>query len=295
MRATGSATSLVRPTCRQGRQETGRSAACRPGPDIHVQAGRQHTLQNRPTCPGSVLRMRCRALAVPVRARLVPARGRLPRASSALASSARRPRAAPAPRGSTTSSAPGRTRTHPGRVPPRRPVRPVRPPGRRGRDIQGNPSIRVGAIRALSRHRDIRDRSSPGRSRADRDSHMRRRRPSGHLERGRMERHRDTSLPRSGYLPGRLVRGKAAASTRRLSSRGLASTVKAGQVPGRDRGPGRPPTVRPNRGRPPSLDTGNASLARGRPAMGKTTSQPGSPDPASSCPASLGLEMDLGQ
>ena len=238
--------------------------------------------------------MRCLALAARGHARRVPARGRLPLASSVPANSARRPRAPRGPRRSTIRSGPGRTLTHPARVPPRR------PPDRRGRGIQGNPVIRVWCIRALSRHRDIRGRRSPGRRRADRDSRMRGRRPSGHRARGRMDSHLDTSPPRSGHPPGHLVRGRAAASSRRLSSRGLASTVKAGQVPGRGLDLGRPSTARRNPSRPPSLDTGNRNLARGRPATGKTSSRPGSKDragshPASSGPDSSALEMDLGQ
>ena len=233
--------------------------------------------------------MRCLALAARGHGRRVPARGRLPLASSVPANSARRPRAARGPRRSTIRSGPGRTRTHPARVPPRR------PPDRRGRGIQGNPVIRVWCIRALSRYRDIRGRRSPGRPRADRDSRMRGRRPSGHRARGRMDSHRGTSPPRSGHPPGHLVRGKAAASSPRLSSRGLASTVKAGQVPGRGLDLGRPYTARRNLSRPPSLDTGKRNLARGRSAMGKTSSRPGSKDRAGSHPASSAPEMDLGQ
>ena len=246
-RAAGNVNAHAPRTCRRA-HAPGRSGARRPGPATrHVQAGSRCTTRDR---PGSVRRTRCRALAARGHDPPAPARGRLPRARPAQASRARR-RAARGPRGTTTRSGRGLTRTHPGRAR----VRPATTLGRRRPGIRGNPGIRDRT--STSRHRP-----TPDRRRADRDRRTARR-PGGR---------RDSRPARPGTAPASTPRG----------SHGPANPVQANPVLGRGHAQSRTPTVTGSRGRPASPATGRGNPGKGRPATGRVSSPPDNRDPASS-------------
>ena len=246
------------PRTRRRARAPGRSGACRPGPGTrHVQAGRRCTTRDR---PGSVPRTRCRALAAHGRDPPGPRPRQAPPGQPRPASRARRHRAGRALLASTTRSVQGLTRTRQGQAR----TRPTAPRGRRCPGIQGNPGIR-------GRTSPGRPSPTPDRHTAGRDRRTTGRRPGGRRERDAAGSQRDTSPRRSGRPPGcqvsralcRLARARAVQASTRRGSRGPASTVLAGPVPGSGPGQSRVPTVRDSRGRPASPATGKESLGRG--------------------------------